>query len=154
SGRIELRDGQLRVRRGEAALGLRLQAVDWDGLSGAGPLTVRATTDKGGVITARGTLGSDPLAATLDIQFDDLPLPPLVGLAGVLPVGLSTGTGEGRYHIVYADRRLRAHGEGRVRDVRTLPPDPARPVEVMAVAEAAAELTVESDGATKIDIAS
>jgi uncharacterized protein involved in outer membrane biogenesis len=154
SGSIELRDGLVHLRRGAAAIALRLQAVDWHGLAGDGPLTVRATTDKGGAITAQGTLGSDPLAATLDIQFDGLPLPPLIDVAGVLPVGLSRGTAEGRSRVVYSDGRLRAEGTVRVREVHTLPPDPARPTEVMAVAEAAAEFTVDTDAATAVDIAS
>ena len=154
SGRIELRDGRLRVRRGTSAVTLRVASTDWDGLAGGrpGPLALRATVEGGGTIAISGTLGSDPLAAALDVELADLRLPPLAELAAVLPLRLSKGTGGGTFRVTHREGRWHLQGQLRVRDMHSLPPDPDRPAEIMAVAVADADLTVETNGATAIDV--
>ena len=156
SGRIEVRDGRLRGRRGESTVTLAVESGRWEGIAPGRPssLTLRATADGGGSIAISGTLGTDPLEAALDVRVEQLQLASLAQVAGALPMRLASGTGDGTFRVAHRDGRMRLRGHGRVRDLHTAPPDPARPAEVMAVDVAEADLTIDTGASPEVDVAS
>lgn len=138
SGMVSVRGGELRLRRGAAATGLRLERGRWDGLADdPTPLSLTATAAGGGAVSVAGTLGIGPLVAEGEVRVDGLDLAPWSPLAD-LPLRLGRGAVTGRASVVYRDGLRGIAGDLRASDVHTLPPDPARPAEVLAVAGAAA----------------
>lgn len=138
SGPLTVRGGELRLRRGDAGARVQLERVRWDGLrDAAAPLAVTARAADGGTFAVDGSVRASPLAAELDVRVADLTLAPWARLLD-LPVRLARGSAGGTAHLVYRGGLQRVAGDVRVRDVHTLPPDPTRPIEVLAVASAAA----------------
>lgn len=141
SGPVTVRGGELRLRRGSATAGVRLERVRWDGLRDAAtPLALTARAVDGGTLAIDGSVGAAPLSAELDVRAEELALAPWARLLE-LPVQLARGTGSGTARIVWRDGLRSAAGDVRVSDLHTLPPDPARPIEVLATAAAAAAFT-------------
>jgi hypothetical protein len=156
SGNIEMHDGRLRGGRGESTVLLTVESGSWAGIARGRPtsLALRATADGGGSIAITGTLGIDPFEAALDVQLAQLQLAPVAQVAGMLPLHLASGTGDGTFRVTHRDGRMRLQGKGRVRDLRTAPPNPTRPAEVMAVDAAEADLAIDTGASPGIDIAS
>jgi hypothetical protein len=156
SGRIEVRDGRLRGRRGESTVTLAVKSGSWGGIAHGRPtsLTLPATADGGGSVAITGTLGLDPVEAALDVQVAELPLASLAQVVGVLPLRLASGTGDGTFRVTDRDGRMRLQGQLRVRDLRTAPPDPARPAQIMAVNVAEATLAFDPGASPEIDVES
>ena len=156
SGRIELRDGRLRGRRGESTVTLAVKSGRWDGIAHGRPtaLTLPATADGGGTVAITGTLRIDPFEIALDVEVAQLQLASPVEVAGVLPLTLASGTGDGTFRVTDRDGGVHLQGQLRVRDLRTAPPNPARPSEVMAVDVAEAALAIDAGASVSIDVAS
>jgi hypothetical protein len=156
SGNIEVRDGRLRGLRGASTVMLTVESGRWEGIARGRPtsLALRATTDGGGSIALTGTLGIDPFEATLDVQLAQLQLAPMAQLAGVLPLQLASGTGDGTFRVIQRDGRMHLQGKARVSDLRTAPPNPTQPAEVMAVDAAEADLAIDTGASPGIEIAS
>ena len=154
SGAVSVRGGELRLRRGAAATSLRLERVRWDGLrDGAAPLSLTATAAGGGTLAVDGTVRVDPVTAELDVRVDQLTAAPWGQLVD-LPVQLGRGTVSGSAKVVYRDGLRSIAGDLRASDVHTLPPDPTRSIEVMAVASAAAAFSYTPGTPATIDVSS
>jgi hypothetical protein len=156
SGNIQVRDGRLRGLRGESTVVLTVESGRWEGIARGRPtsLALRAIADGGASIAITGTFGIEPLEAALDVQVAQLQLSPLAQVAGVLPLHLANGTGDGTFRLTHRDGRLRLQGKGRVHDLRTAPPNPMQPAEVLAVDAAEADLAIDTGASPGIDIAS
>ncbi|HEX7408081.1 MAG TPA: DUF748 domain-containing protein [Candidatus Binatia bacterium] len=156
SGAIELRGGNVSVRRGETALTLALESARWDGIDRghATPVAVRANVGGGGALTIDGALGADPLDAECVVKFEGLALPPWTELAAVLPLRLAKGTGDGTLRIRYRDGAPRLDGKLLLRDVHTAPPDPDRSAEVLAVHAAEVEFAIDVSASREVDVSS
>jgi hypothetical protein len=138
SGPVAVHGGEVRLHRGTGAVSARLDEVRWDGLrDGPTPLRLTAHAADGGALTVNGAVRAVPPSAELDVRADGLVLPPWARLLE-LPVQLARGTGSGTARIVYRDGLRGASGDVRVSDLHTLPPEPDRPTELLAVATAAA----------------
>ncbi len=156
TGAIEVRTGRVRLRRGAATFTLGAVAGRWDGrrADGPQPLTLQATTDGGGTIAVSGRLGVAPLDAQLDIDTKALPLAPLAALTQALPLQLTRGSGDATVALTQRDGAVHARGRVRLRDTHTAPPNPGRPVEVMAVHLAEADFTLDHAEQTVVEVAS
>lgn len=154
SGALTVRGGEVRVRRGEHAAALQLDTVRWAGL-GDGPvaLTLSAAAPGGGLVAADGTLAVAPFAAALSLRAEALPVRPWALLVD-LPLQPARGTVTGTVQLDYRDGLRRIEGRIRAEDLHSAPPDPARPIEVMAVATATADLVVVPDGTPAVDVSS
>ncbi|MDX2169171.1 MAG: DUF748 domain-containing protein [Deltaproteobacteria bacterium] len=154
SGAIEARAARVRLRRDDTVVPIAIASLRWGGLTpgSAQPLTLRATFDGGGALSVDGPLGLQPLDAGLDVRASALPLPALTRLLAVLPLRLARGRGDAALHVELRDGRQRVAGTASVADLHTLPPDPQRPAEVMAVSRAALQLVYDSGAAPPLDV--
>ena len=154
SGPVTVRGGELRVRRGDAALAAKIDRVRWDGLRDTPTqLAVTATAPSGGKLAIDGPVRVDPFSADLAVHAEGLAFAPWAELLK-LPVAVERGALTGTAHIDYTDRLRSLRGEIQAIDVHTRPPDPARPTEVLAVATAAASFSFTPGEPGAIDMPS
>lgn len=152
SGPVSVRGGEVRLRRGDASTALRLQRLRWDGLREAAvPLSLAASVAGGGTLAVEGRVRIDPLRADLTLRVDALPAPPWTRLLD-LPLQLARGAVSGTAQIAYDDGLRSVSGDLQAADVHTLPPDPSRPTEVLAVATASAAFAWVPGDPTTIDV--
>jgi hypothetical protein len=154
SAGIELKGGEVRLRRNETSATLLLKGAHWDGIrSGhATPLSVDAKSADGGSIAIKGALGTGPFNVDLDVVFGEVSLAPLTQLVAALPLQLSKGTGGGTLHAKYSRGSLSLSGKVRANDLLTAPPHANRPAEVMAVHAAEVELNMDPGASPWIDV--
>lgn len=153
SGTVSIRGGELRLRRGDAGIALRLERLRWDGLREAAvPLSLAASVAGGGTLAVEGRVRVDPLRADLTVRADAVPAPPWARLLA-LPLQLARGTVGGTAQIAYRDGLRSVSGDLQAADVHTLPPDPTRPTELLAVATASASFSWVPGDPTTIDVA-
>ena len=154
SGPVSVRGGEVRIRRGDAMTSARLARVRWDGLRDeATQLSLTAIAAGGGTFAVEGPVRAEPFSAELDVRSDAVAVAPWATLVD-LPVQLARGTVSGSARLVYADGLRGVAGDVRANDVHTLPPDPARPTEVMAVASAAAAFSYTPGDPAVVDVSS
>jgi hypothetical protein len=153
-GVVSARGGALRLRRGDAAAALQLTRARWEGLADvAAKLELAGTTSGGGRVSIDGTVRAEPLRADLTVQADGVAAAPWARLIE-LPLRLARGTVGGTAQLAYRDGIRSLSGELRASDVHTLPPDPERPLEVLAVASATAAFTYEPGEPATIAVSS
>lgn len=165
SGPIEIRGGQVALRRGAETLPLELERVRWDGLRPGGTAT-RPARSRGaphlaatvrvaeGTVAIDGTLATAPPVADLTVRLDQIALAPATAFAATLPVAIAKGTASGEVRLtVGGERGSRLGGTLRIRDLHTAPPDPQFPTEVIAWHEADADFSVTADAPPAVDIA-
>jgi hypothetical protein len=156
SDAIDVREGAIRLRRGDASLDVAVVALHLDAWRGGTPshLTASAHAGDGGRLTLEGTVAAGPLAADVQVRFDRVPLPPIAAVLALLPVGVTRGEIGGDLHVVYDGDRRRVTGSVRAHDLHTAPPDAALPSEVMAVGDAEIDLAVDGVPEPTVEIAS
>jgi len=153
-GRVTVRGGEIRIRRGPAETALQVETARLgEPRDGVAALDMTASAADGGDIAIDGTVNVDRPAAVLTVRAEALTLPPWVQLVD-LPVRLSRGQASGTVHLDYRDGLRRLDGDLVLRDVHTVPPEPARPTEVLAVATADLSFTVDGEPSGAVHVPS
>lgn len=154
SAAVSVRGGDVQLRRGEARAGLHLERVRWDGLRDeAAPLSLTATVTGGGSVAVEGTVRAEPPTADLTVRADGVVAAPWAALVD-LPLQLTRGTVGGAAQLAYRDGLRSVSGDLRIADLHTRPPDPARPTEILAVANATAAFSYAPGNPATIDVSS
>lgn len=156
SGPIDIRKGEVRGVRGEQSVSFQVPTARWEGLRPKQPGKVEATAtlESGGKVAVSGMVQAIPLDAKLDVRLEQLELAPLSQLVPGTPLRLAKGTAAGEVHVAYDTELRRLDGRIELDEVHTLPPDPARPAEVMALHSASAEMRLASLDPPTVGIAS
>jgi hypothetical protein len=108
-----------------------------------GELSLLATDAGGGRAALAGRAGLQPLRLELALDAQGLDAVALAAVAGPLPLSLAQGRAGARLQLRYGQDGARATGTVELDEVRTAPPDPAEPSEVLAVHRATARIEAE-----------
>jgi len=152
---LELRGGEIRLRRGEAIETLAVRSARLKGFEEGRrhPFRFEAAPASGGMVSIEGDLGLTPLDADLGVRARELSLPALARLLPPLPLALDRGTGEADLRLVMAGEKLRLAGRVEAADLRSAPPSAARASEVLAAHRLTAQIAVDPAAEPMLDIA-
>ena len=98
------------------------------------PFSLTAAIDSGGHLAARGEFVLRPPGGTAQVELTEVALRPLLRLVGG-PVDLESGVATGTLAVTLRDGVAGGAGTVTLRDLKTSPPDPARPENVLACHE-------------------